>query len=109
MRTPAGKECKYFYGDYYRGRNNEECRLLKASGERWSPDLCKTCPVPEIQLANACEFLQLRGKVARPFNAGFQRRVQVTAFCEKTKRHVKEPHIGCGECHALPFKFEFKS
>ena len=28
MRTPAGKECQYFYGDYYRGRNQEECRLL---------------------------------------------------------------------------------
>jgi len=108
MRTPAGNECKYFYGDYYRGRNHEECRLLQAAGERWTPDLCKTCPVPEILLANACEFLQLRGKVARPFSAGFQRRVQITAFCEKTKRHVSEPHIGCGECHKLPFTFEVK-
>lgn len=108
MRTPAGKECKYFYGDYYRGRNHEECRLLQAAGERWTPDLCKTCPVPGIQVANACEFLQLRGKVTRPFNAGFRRRVQVSAFCEKTKRHVNEPHIGCGECHTLPFTFEIK-
>lgn len=108
MRTPAGKECKYFYGDYYRGRNIEECRLLQASGERWTPDLCKTCLVPGIQLANACEYLQLRGKVIRPLTAVFQRRVQVSAFCEKTKRHVSEPHVGCGECHQLPFTFEVK-
>jgi len=108
MRTPAGKECKYFYGDYYRGRNHEECRLLKAADERWSPDLCKTCPVPDIQLANACEFMQLYGRVTRPFSAAFQRRVQVTAFCEKTERHVNEPHVGCGECHQLPFTFEVK-
>jgi len=108
MQTPAGKECKYFYGDYYRGRNHEECRLLQAAGERWTPDLCKTCPVPGIQLANACEFLQLQGRVARPIGAAFQRRVQVSAFCEKTRRYVSEPHVGCGECHSLPFTFEVK-
>jgi len=82
--------------------------LLQASGERWTPDLCRTCPVPGIQLANACEFLQLRGKVVRPLGAAFQRRVQVSAFCEKTERHVDEPHIGCGACHQLPFNFEIK-
>ena len=108
MRTPAGKECKYFYGDYYRGRNLEECRLLKAHNLRWTPDLCRTCPVPGIQLANACEFLQLRPIIARPLSAAFQRRVQVSAYCDKTHREVAEPHIGCGECHTLPFEFEIK-
>lgn len=109
MRTPAGKECKYFYGDYYRGREKEECRLLQASGERWTPNLCETCPVPDIQLANACEHMKLTGQVVRPLFAIFQRRVQVTAFCEKTKQDVKEPHVGCGECHSLPFTFEVKN
>ncbi len=108
MRTPAGKECKYFYGDYFRGRHVEECRLLQASGERWTPDLCNTCPVPAITLANACESLQLRTTVSRPLLAAFQRRVQITAFCDKTKRAVAEPQIGCGECHTLPFTFEVK-
>jgi hypothetical protein len=102
MRTPSGIECKYFYGDYFRGRSQEECRLLKAAGETWTPDLCKTCPVPGIARANACEFLRLRGSVSRPLSAAFQRRVQVVAFCEKTNLDVKEPHIGCGECHPLP-------
>jgi hypothetical protein len=108
MRTPAGFECKYFYGDYFRGRSVEECRLLKAAGQNWSPDLCKTCPVPDITRANACEYLQLRATVGRPLNAAFMRRVQLSAYCEKTHRDVKEPHIGCGECHPLPPIFDLK-
>lgn len=108
MKTPAGKECKYFYGDYFRGRKLEECRLLKASGEQWTADLCRTCPVPAISQANACEFLQLRASVTRPLAAAFQRRVQISARCEKTARAVPEPQIGCGECHVLPAAFQIK-
>ena len=108
MRTPAGNECKFFYGDYFRGRNVEECRLLQASGQRWTADLCKTCPVPGVLQANACEFLQLHGSVSRPFSAMFQRRVEITAFCEKVHRSVAELHIGCGECHPLPPEFVAK-
>jgi len=109
MKTPAGTECPYFYGDYYRGRNIEECRLLKAAGERWTRDLCTTCPVPGITRANACEYLKLKPSVVRLFTAAFQRRVQIAAYCEKTKRNVSEPHVGCGECHSLPFKIDIKS
>lgn len=108
MRTPAGFECKYFYGDYFRGRSVEECRLVQASGQNWSPDLCKTCPVPVIERANACEFLQLRARVTRPFSAAFMRRVEVSAYCEKTKSDVKEPQIGCGECHTILPVFDVK-
>jgi len=109
MKTPAGTECPHFYGDYFRGRNIEECRLLKAAGQRWMPDLCKTCPAPDIARANACEYLKLRALVGRPITAVFQRRTQISAYCEKSKRNVSEPHVGCGECHALPFKFDIKS
>jgi hypothetical protein len=105
MRTPAGTECPYFYGDYFRGRSLEECRLLSASGQKWSADLCKTCPVPRIGRANACEYLQLRATVARPLSAAFQRRVQVSAHCTRTNRAVTEPEIGCGECHPIPEVF----
>ena len=108
MRTPAGKECKYFYGNYFRGRSTEECRLLQTANERWSRDLCSTCPVPDLLRANACEFLQLRGAVTRPVAAAFQRRVQISAYCEKVKRRVPEPQIGCGECHPLPAEFVVK-
>jgi hypothetical protein len=105
MKTPAGSECKYFYGDYFRGRNHEECRLLAAS---WKPALCTTCPVPSIGRANACEFMSLRGEVTRPLSAVFQKRVKVTAYCEKTGRSGFDPHIGCGECHPIPTIFEVK-
>ncbi len=105
MKTPAGSECKYFYGDYYRGRNHEECRLV---GAAWRRDMCRTCPVPGILLANACEFMRLQAGIARPVSAAFQRRVRVTAFCEKTERSGFDPHIGCGECHPLPPAFEVK-
>jgi hypothetical protein len=109
MKTPAGTECPHFYGDYFRGRNIEECRLLKAAGQRWTRDLCKTCPVPGIARANACEFLRLNATVGRPMAAAFQRRVVLAPYCEKSRKHVAEPHIGCGECHELPFKVELKS
>ncbi|PKN90957.1 MAG: hypothetical protein CVU44_21870 [Chloroflexi bacterium HGW-Chloroflexi-6] len=108
MKTPAGKECRYFYGDYFRGRTVEECRLLSAPGQKWTADLCKTCPVPGIVSANACENMTLRASVGRPVTAVFQRRVQVTAYCQKTNRAVAEPHIGCGECHPIPPIFEVK-
>lgn len=108
MKTPAGTECKYFYGDYYRGRNQEECRLLTASGHQWTPDLCKTCPAPGISRANACEYLTLRASVGRPLTALFQRRVQISATCQKSNKNVSEPHVGCGECHPLPPIFDVK-
>ena len=109
MKTPAGNECPYFYGDYYRGRNVEECRLLKSAGQQWTRDLCKTCPVPGLARANAWEVLKVSPPLTRALEALFQRRVKVWAYCEKTKRNVTEPHIGCGECHVLPFKVELKS
>jgi len=108
MRTPAGKECRYFYGNYFRGRQTEECRLLQASGQRWSRDLCGSCPVPDVLRANACEFLRFEATIGRPLSAGLQRRVRMTARCEKVGREVTEPEIGCGECHPLPPEFIVK-
>jgi len=61
--------------------------------------------MPRIQSANACEFLRFRANVARPIGAGLQRRVRITARCEKVGRAVAEPEIGCGECHPLPSEF----
>lgn len=109
MKTPAGFECRYFYGDYFRGRNVEECQLLKLTNQTWTADLCKSCPVPGILRANACDHMQLRAEVSRPVSAAFQKRVQVTAYCNKTARSVKEPHIGCGECHPLPPNIKLKT
>lgn len=108
MKTPAGKECIHFYGDYYRGRNVEECRLLNVHGENWTRDLCGTCPVPSITLANSCQHMKLKAKITRPISAIFQRRVQISAYCEKVQQAVPEPQIGCGKCHNLPFNFVIK-
>ncbi len=105
MKTPAGTECKYFYGDYYRGRDHEECRLV---GTAWTRDLCRTCPVPAIDRANACEFMTLKAEIARPLTAAFQRRVRVATYCEKTHRSGFDPYIGCGECHPIPPAFEVR-
>ena len=110
MRTPAGFECPHFYGDYYRGRDREECRLLEASQppQTWTADLCETCPVPSILRANACKHMRLNAEVTRSVFNLFRRRVHVTTFCEKSNHPVAQPEIGCGECHPLPPIFEKK-
>jgi hypothetical protein len=103
MRTPAGNECSFFYGNYYRGRQDEECRLIGTAPapNNWTPNLCKTCPVPGIQRANSCPNMileaKVEGKVLR-----FKRRVKITAYCNKSHSLVKQPEIGCGLCHPLP-------
>jgi hypothetical protein len=103
MRTPAGVECRYFYGDYYRGRKREECRLLAQNPQpqQWSPDLCRTCPVPGILRANACPHLVLQASIGRTM-LGLKRHVKVDAYCVLSNSVVSEPQIGCGICHPLP-------
>jgi hypothetical protein len=109
MRTPAGTECAFFYGNYYRGKSHEECRLIgdQPQPDQWTPDLCKTCPVPMILRANACEHMTLKAFVHRSM-FGFIRRVKVSAFCSKSQSIVTEPQIGCGQCHPLPPEFNLR-
>lgn len=100
MRTPYGQDCKFYYADFHRGRNEQICRLAEAHPDSadWQPDVCRTCPVPAILRANACEYLTLTGRVVKGF-LGFGRKMVIEATCTKTKRAVSEPHVGCGECH----------
>jgi hypothetical protein len=105
MRTPAGKECKYFYGNYYRGRNSEECRLL---GDAWERVLCSRCSIPEILRSNACESMRLSAVIDRPLGALFRKQVKVTTYCEKTGRSGFDPYTGCGECHPVPLVFRLE-
>ena len=105
MRTPAGSECKYFFGDYFRGRNREECSLL---GDQWEQKLCGGCPVPAIIRANACDFMQLKAEVEQPILALFKKQVKVHTFCRKTGKAGFDAHIGCGECHVVPPLFMVK-
>lgn len=70
----------------------------------WSADLCNTCPVPQIILANACSHMILEPSLERPFPF-LKRQVKVSTYCTKTNRQGFDPHIGCGECHLLPPAF----
>ncbi len=101
MKVPTtGKDCPYFYGDYYRGREHEECRLIGVNDPDWTVEDCKTCPVPDIVRANSCEHMTLSAEIAKGF-LGLGRRVRVQAYCTKTHQDVKDPYVGCGECHPI--------
>jgi hypothetical protein len=97
MRTRYGKECTYYYEDFRRGRELQECRLL-GNSIGWKSALCKDCPVPGILLANACPDMTLRGKISAGI-FGLGRRVTVSVYCRRSNRSDFDPHIGCGECH----------
>ncbi len=100
MITPAGKECPYYYQDFHRGRARQECRLIDKTpdGGRYTPDLCGRCDVPTIVMANACEYMVLEARASRGI-LGFGRRVNASAYCTRSQQEVKEPQIGCGQCH----------
>lgn len=99
METPVS--CRYFYGDYFRGKNREECRLLAANpkNERpWRRKLCDTCPVPEIVIASNSRDLELEAEVKRKFL--WNEQVEVTfAVCSKHMRELSDP-LYCPDCAA---------
>ena len=99
MITPAGAECRYYYEDYFRGREQQECRLIaqNSHSDPWQPDLCKSCPVPGILRANGSPHMVLEGQVEKRF-FGLSKRVSVTAVCSKHLVEVPEPHLGCSHC-----------
>ena len=100
MITPAGSECPYYYEDFHRGRQIQECRLIKRTpnGGTYTPDLCAGCRVPRIVLANACKHMVLEARVNSTF-LGLRKKVDISAFCNLSEEDVKEPEIGCGQCH----------
>jgi hypothetical protein len=99
MITPAGKECRFYYEDYHRGNETEECRLIQANVDslEWQPKDCSNCPVPEILAANNSPDLVLEATIKKGF-LGFNRSVEVTAFCSKHLIDVPEPMVGCPAC-----------
>ena len=100
MRTPAGKECAFYYQDYFRGRETRECRLLQRNpkGGFWKPSHCASCPVPDILRQNACPNLVLEARVEKTL-LGLRERVRVFAVCAQHIQEVAEPAVGCGHCH----------
>lgn len=98
MRTPAGKECRYYYQDLHRGNTVQECRLLEPSHGSlpWEPKACAICSVPDILRANRCPHMVLEARLVRRL---LRRRVEVTAYCMEQEQDVPNPYIGCGHCH----------
>lgn len=97
---PANKpvSCLYFYGDYHRGANREECRLLGANPDNpipWKRSHCDTCPVPEILITSNCRTLALEAEVRRYL---MRERVEVTfAVCTRHLEQMEDPHF-CPRC-----------
>lgn len=102
MRTPYGKECKFYYADYFRGRRTQECRLIQANpdSEAWKSALCQTCPVPDILLTNACPNLALHARVRKTM-FGLLQQVEVQAACREYRVSIDKPKVGCGHCHEI--------
>lgn len=101
MRTPAGKECRHYHEDYHRGKEVQECRLIRENPTslRWRPVDCSSCTVPDILNANASPDLQLKVTV-KPRLLGFGRLVEVTASCLKHRITVDDAFVGCPKCNA---------
>lgn len=101
MKTPAGQECVHYYEDYFRGRNVQECRLIKVNPDsmRWQPSDCAKCRVPDILNANASRNMELKLTVKRGF-LGFGRKLVVTAHCLKHDITIEDPYVGCPKCAA---------
>lgn len=95
MKTPAGQECKYYYQDFHRGRNVQECRLVKGNldSERWRTSDCEKCPVPNILLANADPDMVLSLTIKRGF-LGFGRTLVVTAKSRTDGTIIDDPYVG---------------
>jgi hypothetical protein len=106
MRTPAGTECRFFYGNYYRGKRQEECRLIgdQPPPQPWTPAHGRNCPEPGFLRANACPHMSLKA-IAERGPLGLNKRVKVSAYCDLAQKAVDEPYIGCGLCHPLPSEF----
>jgi hypothetical protein len=95
VKTPAGKECRYYYEDFHRGRNVQECRLVNENpdSQPWHPSDCAKCPIPDILLANADPDMKLTLTIRAGF-LGFFRRLEVTASSIKDGSIIDDPYVG---------------
>ncbi len=94
----SGVDCPYYYSDYLRGRETEECRLLASSPEAtgtWRRALCRTCPVPGTIQQTECDHLVLEATIQRQWL--FQR-VQITfSLCGESMEALPDP-LHCSAC-----------
>lgn len=99
MVNPAGQECRFYYENFHRGRDIQECRLMQANPKsaEWEPRDCSNCPVPAILRANGDPNLVLEGTIKKG-RFGFGRKVTVSAYCSKHLIDVPNPQAGCPLC-----------
>ncbi len=99
MKTPAGQECRFYYQDFFRGRSEQECRLVKnnPASATWKVKDCTGCPVPDILLANSSPDLVLEATIKKGF-MGLNRHVEVHASCSRHLIEVPKPEVGCPKC-----------
>ena len=99
MINPDGKECRFYYQDFHRGRDEQECRLAKANPKsaEWAVKICTGCPVPDILASNSDPNLVLEGTISKGF-VGFGRKMEVKAFCSKHLIDLPNPQTGCPQC-----------
>ncbi|HXF62559.1 MAG TPA: hypothetical protein VNK95_13140 [Caldilineaceae bacterium] len=92
--------CRFFYGDYFRGKNKEECRLISANpanSRPWRRKLCDSCPVPGLLIDSNSQDLLLEAEVKRKF---LRDGVEVTfAICAKHMIELSDPRH-CPQCAA---------
>ncbi|NUQ38888.1 MAG: hypothetical protein HUU23_14045 [Caldilineales bacterium] len=89
--------CRYFFADYHRGRDLEECRLIKRNpaSRPWRRPLCDACPVPRILIETNCAEIALEATVTRKW--GLFERVEVYAVCARHLIELDDPRH-CPRC-----------
>ena len=102
MKTPAGLECRFYYENFHRGREDQECRLIQGNRQSppWHPSDCANCPVPAILEANNSSELVLEGTVKKGFLNLVGRKIEVRTWCSKHLIDVPNPYSGCPKCAA---------
>jgi hypothetical protein len=100
MRTPANKDCSYFYEDFNRGADIRQCRIARGEGSvPWQATHCLTCPVPDILAANGNRYLQLSLTTRSSGLFGRKQHFAVESWCI-VHGPIEDPYVGCAECNA---------
>lgn len=98
MADKPKPNCRFYYEDYFRGRETMECRLPKSRDSlRWQRSICDSCPVPGILRETNCPHLALEGTIRKKF--GLMERMEVFAICTKHMIQLKDT-ANCPQCAA---------